>query len=520
MLQQRIAYAPDSQLLLARGVERLNRLLSLTLGPTRGRIAVQGASAADLLDDAALLNKQLPSFGDSVENAGHQCLRGALEQLYGRTQDGIATSSVLTHAILSQVAPLLAFGHHPVVVQRQIRAAHQSARDELRRHAWSIESPAEIAAVLHTANVPPDLAAITAEIVDSIGPDGTILIEETRQNGLAREYIRGGRWNRGVASPSFLGLEPNQVNLRSPLVLITDRPLTAVADVVAVLEIAAGAPSLLLIAPSFSDHVVSVLLANRRPESFESIVAVKAPHSVLSGSQQLEDIALMTGGRFLPKEDVGALRAISREDLGRAERAWASRSAFGLAGGGGEPDRLRARAAELRALARGETDPAKRTHFSTMAGNLAGLSALVRVGTGTPGANTTRQVERAAAIARAALADGVVEGGGVALARAGQFAARASGRSEDQAGAIAFGRALAAPMSTILKHAGREPGPLLDRLSTTTGVFDVTLDRWVDARETTLADPLAVVEGALDAAVSTALMVLSTDVLIAQKGSV
>ncbi len=423
-------------------------------------------------------------------------------------------AAVLTHAILKQTAPLLAFGHHPVSLQRDIRLAHKVASDCLRRQAWTIGEPDEIAAVIRTANLPSEVAEIVAEIVDTIGADGALIVEETRLPGIAHEYIRGGRWSSGVASPGFLGQEPNQIIVREPSILVTDHPVENASDAVAILEAGSGSRSLLLIAPRFSDDVVALLLANRDKGGFESIVAVKAPHSVHSGTQQLDDIALMTGGRFLPREVQGALRSVTRGDLGRTERAWASRSAFGIVGGAGDARALRQRSAEVRAQARGERDPARKSHLNTRSGNLTGLSALIRVGTGARDGPTDRQVERAATIARMAFESGVVAGGGAALARAGRFVAREFCGGEHEVGAKALARALAAPMETIIANTGRAPGMLLDDLPAHGDVFDVRTGRWVSPRTTGIADPLAVVEGALEVAVSTALMVLSTDVLI------
>jgi chaperonin GroEL len=515
ILAQHIAYAPESQLLLGRGIERLNRLLSLTLGPTQCRVAMSGASSAiDLLDDASQLCKQVLSFGDSLEDVGYQCLRNALNELNDRTDDGIATCSVLTHAILKETVPLLAFGHHPVLLQRGIRHWHAAARDWLQQRAWTIDDPGDIAAVLRTANMSSQVAELIAEIVDAIGVDGTIVVEETQQLGIANEYVRGGRWNKGVAAPGFLDPNPNQVTIREPSILVTDQPIVAVQDAVAILEAASGSRSLLMIAPSFSDNVVALLLANRDTSGFESILAVKAPDSVHSGSQQLEDIALLAGGRFLPREEAGALRSVSSGDLGRADRAWASRSAFGIIGGAGEPQAVQRRAAALRAFARNESDPVRKAHFNTRAGNLTGLSALVRIGTGMRSGPTKRQIERATAIARSALESGVLEGGGLALARAGQFVTRECRGSEHEVSGMVLARALAAPMTTIVEQSGREAGSLLHCLPTNDDVFDVRTGAWVDPRESGLVDPLAVIEGALDVATSTALMVLSTDVLI------
>jgi chaperonin GroEL len=518
-LTQHIAYAPESQQVLARGVERLNRLLCLTLGPAQGRVAVTGASAAELLDDASQVSKQVLSFGNSLEDIGHQCLRSALAGLYERTQDGLATCSVLTAAILKQTAPLLAFGHHPASLQRDLRVAHERAREMLRQRAWVIDTPDEIAAVLRTANTQPAVAEIAAEIVDAIGADGALLVEETRQIGLAHEYIRGGRWSTGIASPALLGGEPHQATIREPSILITDHPVTVMTDAVAVLEAASGARSVLLIAPSFSDDVVALLLANRNEGGFESILAVKAPRSVHSGAGQLEDIAVMTGGRFIPIEHAGGLRAVSPADFGRAERVWASRSAFGIVGGSGAPAAMHQRASELRAQARGESDPPRKAHLSARAGNLTGLSALVRIGTGSRGGPTVRHVERAAAIARSALASGVVAGGGTALALVGQTIACEFRGNTHEAGATALARALAAPMTTIVGQTGREPGALLDRLSPNGDAFDIQKGCWVNARDAGLADPLATMEGALDVAVSTACSILSTEVLIGRRAA-
>lgn len=477
-----------------------------------------GASGTELLDAAAMLSMRALSFGDSLEDVGHQCLRASLGGLYERTKDGIATCSVLTHAILMQTAPLLAYGHHPVSLQRDIRLAHEFARECLRRRAWVIDDPDETADVIRTANLPSEVAVMVAEIFDTIGSEGALLVEETRHLGIASEYIRGGRWSHGVASPNFLGQEPNQVIVRAPSILVTDQPMETIPEAVAVLDAASGSRSLVLIAPAFSDAVVALLLANQTHGGIESIIAVKAPLSVQSGSQQLDDIALMTGGRFLPRDDPHALQSVSPSDLGHAERAWASRSAFGIVGGAGDVRAINQRVAGLRALARIEDDPVRKTHLSVRAGNLAGLSALVRVGSGARGGPTAREIERAAATARAALDSGVVEGGGVALARAGQAVARDFRGSEHEVGAMALSRALAVPMAKIIEQTGRESGPLINCLSTNNEVvFDVLKNRWVNAREAGLADPLTVVEGALDVAVGTASMVLSTDVVIGRR---
>jgi chaperonin GroEL len=510
----RVLYAPESQRALIGGVTHLADLLRLTLGPCTPRIAVANGSI-DLLDDSALLSKQLLTTGSREANAGHQMLRSALIGLDEWVSDGVATCAVLTAALLAEAQPLLAAGYHPVEISRGIRAAHEWVARDLTEQAWEIDTPREIAGVLRAANLPDNVAGMLAEIVDTVGADGSVVIEETRKTGIEHEYVRGGRWNTGLASPLLMPEGEIRVIAHAPRVLVTAALLTDAAAVTGLLDLLMkqNATSALLIAPEFSAEVIALLRANT-PHPFLHLLAVTAPTSVRSGTAVLEDLALLCGARFIPAEDGNR---VSASDFGGAGQAWATRSAFGVLNGNGDPQQLQERVRALRARAQEERDAGMRAHLLERAGTLSGVSALVRVGipngAGKKLGGSPRSLERGLETARHALRSGVVPGGGCALA------CSALRLPTDDVGARVIARALSAPLRAILRNAGVMDHRVMGELGEQGAgdVYDARARGWGDARVLGLADPLHTVRSALDAAISTASLVLSTDTLVLER---
>lgn len=508
---RRVLYAPDAQWALIGGAARLADLLRLTLGPGTPRIAVANGSV-DLLDDSALLSKHLLNTSSREMNAGHQMLRSALIELDERVSDGVATCAVLIAALLAEAQPLLAAGYHPVELSLGIRAAHDWVVADLAEQARPIDTPDEIAGVLRSANLSREIAEMLAEILDTVGADGSVVIEETRRFGIEHEYVRGGRWNSGLASPLLLADGAIRAIAHLPRVLVTAASLTDAAAVAAMLDLLTkqNTTSALLIAPEFSPEVIALLRSNM-PHPFLHLLAVTAPTSVRSGTSVLEEIALLCGARFIPREDGGRITA---SDFGAAGQAWATRSAFGVLNGQGDPQQLQDRVRALRFRAREERDTGHRSHLLERAGALSGLSALVRVGipggAGNRLSGSPRSLERGLETARHALRSGVVSGGGVALARS------ARRLPDDNVGARVVARALDAPLRAILRNNGIEEHRVLGELAERPDgqAYDAREHRWIDARQSGIVDPLHMVRSALDVAISTALLVLSTDTIV------
>ena len=454
------------------------------------------------------------------EDMGSQLLRKALDELSGRVGDGAATCSVLTHALLDRACPLLAAGHHPVSIIEGLQAGrglgHRGASPAGtgRLTIWR-----RFARWYGPPRGDEHVALLIAEILDTIGAEGSLVVEETRHVGLAHEYVQGGRWGGGQASPSLMADSETQILAQSPAILVSAVPLTAARQLVSLLERVATTDSrnVMLIAPAYSDEVIGLLVVNRQHAKLNTVIAVKAPRSIHYEFQILEDISAMMGGRLFLEGESDGLQSLTADDLGRATHAWVSRSAFGIVGGSGDREKIGRRVRAIRAQARAEADPVKRRQLSERAGNLTGLSALVRVEMPIRGRNAGRQdVEKAAAVARQALLHGVVVGGGAALASCADRVRDQFVNTPQDLGAAVLSHALAEPIRVILENAGVPPGPIVQRLRTQRDVqaYDVLTGKWDSGAVSELIDPWPVVEAALEAAVSTATMVLSTDVLV------
>ncbi len=499
------------------GVGTASTLLSLTLGPSRGRILVDNRKAGEPLDDGDILMERLLELPDAFEDMGHQILRKALSSVGRKCHDGTATCAVIAQSILRDAEPLLTSGHDARQLSQDIAVSCRHAIDWIDQQAWPAETVRDVERVLETAMVEADLAASVAEIIGTVGASGSVTVEEWRLPDLAYEYVQGSRWTTRLASPYFLRSNTTVMSLADPLVGISAAPMDSVEAVAPAIEAAASSPgkTLALIAPSFSDRVISVLLANRDAGILQDVIAITAPKSIHFGKDILDDIAAIVGAPS-PHMHQGT-RRLSPSDLGTAAEVWASMSAFGIAGGNGDPQSLEARHRTVQRMATTEGNQARRRQLNDRAGTLAGMSALIRVPSRTAafGVDQSRKVEKALAIARQAIRDGVLPGGGAALARCA-FEIEATGIPEP--GTRILCGALRAPMTALLTNAGISPSVVLHDLARSNGndVFDASSKTWQPAHEAGPIDALVTTRTALQTAVSVALMVISTDTLVSR----
>ncbi len=500
---------------MARGVGTVSTLLSLTLGPTRGRVLVDNNRGGEPLDDGELVLERLLQLPDAFEDMGNQIIRKALGSLGSKRKDGAATCAVVAHAILRSAEPLLASGHDSRQLMQEIAVAGRHVLDVIDERAEPIDTTTDIEAVLTTAMVDPGVATIIADIFDTVGPHGTVTVEEHRLPDLAYELVEGSRWTTRLASPYFLRSGTTVTSLRDPVIAVSSTPLTTVDSVLPAIEAAVSESRtrLVLIAPSFSDQVISLLLVNRERGLIDDALAIVAPKSVNFAPDILDDIAAIVGATR-PSTRFGTNR-LQAADLGAAAEVWASTSAFGIVGGQGDAEEIEQRLREVRNQAATESNNVRKRQLSDRAGTLAGLSALVRVPNRTAafGEDKVRKVEKALAVARHALRDGVLPGGGVALARCATELER---QCPTGAGARVVSRAIREPMETIVGNAGYEPGSIHYQLSQSEwhDAFDVTTGEWKEARVSGLMDAAATIRTAVQTAVSAALMVISTETLV------
>jgi chaperonin GroEL len=399
-----------------------------------------------------------------------------------------------------------------------------AATEALRTQARAIDGPAEIARCVSGSLHDAELAELIGEVVDAVGPDGAVIVEDAPGTATVHEYVEGIRWNEGFVSTFLLKQdETTSTRLHNPRILITDCVLERAEQLVPCLEacVAAGDKSLLIIAPETREAVVGMLVANRERGVLESAVVVKAPSFGELQAGILEDIAVMTGGRVITQQRGQRLEDVSTADLGRARHAWATRLAFGILGGAGSKDAIRERIGEVKAQLRlaDQTDAHSIDMIKQRIGKLAGTAAIIRVGgrTLTEQQDRKLRIEAAVKSARAAMQDGVLPGGGAALL-ACQAALDDVACGDEAFGVSALRQALAEPMRAIVRNAGVEDGAVLAHAAGCRDTaFDVLQEQWVDAFATGLVDPLAVTQAALEGSVSAAMTALTAEVLVHRK---
>jgi len=514
---------------LLHGVDLMAAVVRPTLGPLARTVVIAGqfpTSTPEILDNAATIMRRTIQIADPFADMGAMLVRHLAWTVFERAGDGAATAVTLAHALLHAAAPPVAAGADPMALRRGIERGLAVASKELRGQARPVESAAELAGCVAGIVRDPDLAAMIGELVEAVGADGAVLIEEWQGTATTADYIDGLRWNSGLHSTYLLAAGETVGRLGEPRILATDCPLATAADLLPVLEacVAAGERQLVVVAPEIGAAALGLLIANRERGVLDGALAVRAPGTGEQQTRILEDIAVATGGRAILAATGGRLSAMTIADLGRARQVWATAETFGILGGRGEKGDIRRRIgaarAELRALA---PDDDARKQIRERIGKLAGTAALVHVGapTETERGAVRARIEAAVTAAQAALRDGTVAGGGGALlACVPALECFADDLHGDEAlGARLLARALPAPMRTIAANAGMDASALFSGSDAQPAgwTFDVRRRRWVDAADEGIIDPLPVVLAALEGAVSTAVMALTTDVLVRHK---
>ena len=423
---------------------------------------------------------------------------------------------------MAEAVRVIAAGASPVGVRRGIEQAMEVVRAELRAQARPIELPEEIARIVLGTVRDEKIAEMIGEIVEGIGEDGAVLVESAHGSETSYQYLEGIHWDEGWHSPSFLREHEATVRLIDPRILITDMQIEKPDELVPVLDACArgGVRSLMVIAPEINDAALSLLLVNRQRGILES-VAVKAPSH---GDQRvgiLEDIAASTGGRCFRREVGETIATATVDDLGTARQAWARPQSFGILGGHGSREAIRARIVEARAeLSTVKDNDWLRKRLQERIGKLSGSAVMIVVGAATEAARDELKVriESAVTMARAAVRDGVVPGGGAAfLACAATLERTVAGRRDDEAtGWRALAAALSEPMRAIAANAGLDGRAIVAQAARKVPdrTYDVWRGAWVDPWKDGLLDSVTVLATALDGGVSAAASALTSEVLI------
>ncbi|MCC7369314.1 MAG: chaperonin GroEL [Chloroflexi bacterium] len=522
-----IRYGLAARSALLRGADQLAGLIAPTLGPVARTVAIApilGQEPPEILDTAATIARRTIELADPFENAGAMMLRDLVLRVADEVGDGGATTAVLTRALLHDGARLLAGGVEPVGLCAGLRDGLRTVLDALEMSAWKLDHPDEIARVARHTLDDPALAEIVGEILDTVGPDGIVMVENAHGAETLHQYVDGVRWEGGYSSAHLLPPGETTGRLVEPRILLCDFNVERPEQLLPALEacVAADVPRLVIIAPDVHHAVVAMLLANRERGTLAGALAIQAPSIGAQRIGILDDLAAATGGRCLHRELGDRLERVTLADLGQARQVWATRQAFGVIGGRGDRAAIRKRVTDVRGeLTAHRDDPYLRSKLRERIAKLTGTGASIQVGGPTKRAQELlkQRVEAAVTSCRAALESGVVAGGGGALLTAARALDGQPGRDDYAAGLRLLARALAAPAEVIARNAG------LDGRAIVAGggqrperaAYDVLSGAWVDARAAGLVDPLGVTRTALEAAVSTAATALTAEVVIRRK---
>ncbi|MCK1274640.1 chaperonin GroEL [Bradyrhizobium sp. 61] len=524
MAAKEVKFSADARERLLRGVDVLANAVKVTLGPKGRNVVIEKSFGAPrITKDGVTVAKEI-ELEDKYENLGAQLLREVASKTNDLAGDGTTTATVLAQAIVREGAKAVAASLNPLDLKRGIDLAVAEAIKDIEKRARKVQSSEEVAQVgTISANGDVEIGKIIANAVKKVGNDGVITVEEAKSLDTELDVVEGLQFDRGYLSPYFVtNSEKLLVEFEDPYILIHEAKLNSLHPLLPVLEaVAQSGKALLIIAEDVEGEALATLVVNRLRGGLK-IAAVKAPGFGDRRKAQLEDIAILTGGQTI-SEDLGIkLENVTLSQLGRAKRVRIDKENTTVVGGAGKRKEIDARIAQIRAQVEDTTSDYDREKLQERLAKLSGGVAVIRVGGATEVEVKERKdrVDDALNATRAAIAEGIVPGGGVALLRAKTAIGRLTHANPDvQAGINIVLKALEAPIRQIAENAGVEGsivvGKILENKSPTYG-FDAQTEQYVDLINAGIVDPAKVVRTALQDAASIASLIVTTEALVAE----
>ncbi|KWD53934.1 molecular chaperone GroEL [Burkholderia ubonensis] len=505
------------------GVNLLADAVKVTLGP-RGRNVVLERSfgAPTVTKDGVTVAKDI-ELRDRFENMGAQMVKQVAAKTSDVAGDGTTTATVLAQVIVREGMKYVASGLNPMDLKRGIDQATAVVVDELRKLSRAVTTSKEITQVgAISANADEEIGRIIAEAMEKVGKDGAITLEEGKSLQSELDVVEGMQFDRGWLSPYFITDPEKQLAvLEEPYILVHDRKISSIHDLLPVLEaVAKAGKPLLIIAEDVEGEALTTLVVNSLRGILKT-VAVKAPGFGNRRKAMLEDIATLTGGLVISEETGKQLEKVALEDLGRAKRVEVEKEATTIIDGAGERKTINGRIQAIRRQIEETTSDFDREKLQERIAKLSGGVAVIKVGAATEVEMKERKarVEDALHATRAAVEEGIVPGGGVALLRARAALEMLRGANTDQdAGIRIVLRALEEPLRQIASNAGEEPSVVLNRVLEQPGNFgwNAASDTYGDLMEMGVVDPTKVTRTTLQNAASVAGLILTTDAVVAE----
>jgi chaperonin GroEL len=504
---------------LKKGVDRLADAVKVTIGP-KGRNVVldKKFGAPTITNDGVTIARDI-ELDEPFENMGAQLVREVATKTDDVAGDGTTTAVVLAQALVTEGLKNVTSGANPMILKHGLEKAVEAVVEELRKNSRPVATREDIAAVAAISAADPDVGELIAEVMDKTGKDGVITVEEGQSIGLDKEYVEGMQFDRGYISAYFAtNTDRMEAVLENAAILITDKKISSVQDLLPSLEkaVQAGKP-LLIVAEDVDGEALATLVVNKMRGTV-SVLAVKAPGFGDRRKEMLRDIATLSGGRVISEELGRKLESVGLEDFGGARRIVATKDDTTIVDGEGKPDEIKGRMTQIKAQIEETTSDYDREKLQERLAKLAGGVAVIKVGAATEVElkEKKHRIEDALSTTRAAIEEGLVAGGGTALLQAIPALDKLQLTGDEAVGVRIVRRALEAPIRQIVENAGGEASVIVAAVRDAKAGhgYDALRGEFVDMFDKGIVDALKVTRSALQNAASIAAMVLTTETLI------
>ena len=518
-MAKQIIFDEEVRHALKRGIDTLADAVRVTLGPRGHCVALDKKwGAPSVIDDGVTIAKDI-ELPDPFENMGVQLVKEAATKTNDACGDGTTTSTLLAHAIITNGFKNVAAGAEPMSLKMGIEIATEAIIKELKEKSTEVKGKEQIAQVATITAVDRKIGDLIAEVMEKVGKDGVITVEESKGLEYETEFVEGMQFDRGYISPYLVtNSEKMETEIEDPYILITDKKISAVSDFLPALEkILQVSKNLLIIAEDIDGEALATLVVNKLRGTL-NVLAVKAPGFGDRRKAMLEDIAVLTGGVVISEEIGRKLDSVTVEDLGRARRVTADKDNTTIVEGKGPEDAITARIKQIKAQIEETTSDFDREKLQERQAKLVGGVAVIKVGAATEVELKERKhrVEDALSATRAAVEEGILPGGGVALLNALPVLNKLDVSGDVATGVDIIRKAVEEPIRAIANNAGKDGSVIVDAVKKSKpGVgYDAEADDFGDMVKKGVIDPTKVVRSALQNASSIAAMVLITESMI------
>ncbi len=521
-MAKEIKYGVDARTALEAGVDKLANTVRVTLGPKGRNVVLDKSFGAPLItNDGVTIAKEI-ELEDAFENMGAQLVKEVATKTNDVAGDGTTTATVLAQAMIHEGIKNLAAGANPIILRKGMKKATDAAVEAIAAMSSKVNGKNQIARVAAVSSGDEEVGNLVADAMEKVSNDGVITIEESKTMKTELDLVEGMQFDRGYIS-AYMATDMDKMvaNLEDPYILITDKKISNIQEILPVLEqIVQSGSRLLIIAEDVEGEALTTLIVNKLRGTF-SVVAVKAPGYGDRRKEMLKDIAILTGGQVISEELGLDLKETTMDMLGRAKSVRVEKENTIIVDGEGDKEEITARVSQIRAQIEETTSDFDKEKLQERLAKLAGGVAVIRVGaaTETEMKENKLRMEDALAATRAAVEEGIIAGGGSAYIHAAKKVAEMTTglEGDEKTGANIILKALEAPLATIAENAGLEGAVIINKVrEKEPGIgFDVLKEDYVDMVETGILDPAKVTRSALQNATSVASTLLTTEAVVA-----